>query len=124
MSRVEEAQGKYRPQTLAQSVQALTAAYGITEADLAEVLDVTRRTIMRWKDKNETLSVQKRDLLHILESITLLGQQVLGSQDEVKQWLHSPVLSLDGQKPVDILKTESGRRRIENVLRQIEAGVY
>jgi putative toxin-antitoxin system antitoxin component (TIGR02293 family) len=112
------------PFKLGRHIRALTAGYDFTERDLAHILDVNKRTITRWKAKDESLSQQQMDRIRVLESILDLGKRVLGSENEVKLWLHSPVFSLEGQKPMELIKTESGRRRVENVLLQIEGGVY
>lgn len=60
----------------------------------------------------------------ILKSIFDLGEKVLGSDASLKKWIREPVFSLDGQTPLKLLKTESGRRRIESVLHQIEYGFF
>lgn len=108
-------------------IRELTVRYALTVGDIAGVLDVTTKTITRWrksKKSGATMSEQKKDRLAVLESILKLGKKVLGSDKELNSWLHSPVFSLDGKKPVDMIKTESGRRRVEEVLRQIEYGIY
>jgi putative toxin-antitoxin system antitoxin component (TIGR02293 family) len=105
-------------------VHALTSGFDFTDSDLAGILDVNKRTITRWRAQDARLSPQQIDRIAVLESILDLGKRVLGSENEVRLWLNSPVLALEGQKPIELIKTESGRRRIENVLLQIEAGVY
>ena len=108
-------------------IREINERYALTVGDIAGVLDVATKTITRWtKSKNggSTLSAQKKDRLAVLESILKLGKKVLGSNEELNRWLHSPVFSLDGKKPVDMIKTESGRRRVEEVLHQIEYGIY
>ena len=110
--------------TLAMHIRALTAGYDFTERDLADILDVNKRTITRWKAQNERLSPQQIDRIRVVESIMDLGKRALGSKNEMKLWLNSPVFSLEGQKPIELIKTESGRRRVENVLLQIEGGAY
>ena len=112
------------PFRLARHLHALTAGYDFTERDLAGILDVNQRTITRWKAQHGRLSSQQVDRIGVLESILELGKRVLGSEDEVRLWLNSSVFSLEGQKPKDLIKTESGRKRVENVLLQIEGGVY
>jgi putative toxin-antitoxin system antitoxin component (TIGR02293 family) len=112
------------PFRLARHIRALTTGYDFTERDLADILDVNKRTITRWKAQDERLSPQQIDRINVVESILDLGKRVLGSENEVKLWLNSPVFSLEGQKPIKLIKTESGRRRVENVLLQIEGGAY
>ncbi|MGE5810647.1 MAG: antitoxin Xre/MbcA/ParS toxin-binding domain-containing protein [Ignavibacteria bacterium] len=108
-------------------IKELNERYALTIGDIAAVLDVAPKTISRWtktRKSSEVISEQKADSLEILESILSLGNEVLGSEDELNHWLHSPVFALDGNKPVDLIKTESGRRRVEEVLHQIEHGIF
>jgi putative toxin-antitoxin system antitoxin component (TIGR02293 family) len=108
-------------------IKELNERYALTIGDIAAVLDVAPKTISRWtktRKNSEVISEQKADSLEILESILSLGKEVLGSEDELNHWLHSPVFALDGNKPVDLIKTESGRRRVEEVLHQIEYGIF
>jgi putative toxin-antitoxin system antitoxin component (TIGR02293 family) len=107
-------------------IKELNERYALTIGDIAQVLDVAPKTISRWtksRKKSEVISEQKADSLEILESILTLGKSVLGTEEELNTWLHNPVFALDGNKPIDMLKTESGRRRVEEVLHQIEHGI-
>lgn len=119
--------GLYTHSSRISKIKELNASYALTIGDIADVLDVAPKTLSRWaKSKLNAgqISEQKTDSLKILESILKLGEKILGSKEELNQWLHSPVFALDGKKPVDLLKTESGRRRVEEVLHQIEYGIY
>lgn len=102
----------------------LTDDYEMSVADVADVLDVTPKTLSRNKRKEGGFSYQQTDRLRVLDSILTLGRRVLGSEEEVKGWLRKSVFSLEGQKPIDLIKTESGRRRVEGVLHQIEHGIF
>ena len=104
-------------------IKELNERYALTIGDIAAVLDLSPKTISRWtknKKSTEKISEQRSDSLYILE----LGKKVLGSEDELNNWLHNPVFALDGNKPIDLIKTESGRRRVEEALHQIEYGIY
>jgi len=108
-------------------VKELNERYALTIRDIADILDVTPKTLTRWtknKNNSKVISQRKSDSLEILESILELGKKVLGSEDELNQWLHNPVFALNGKKPIDMIKTESGRRKVEEVLHQIEYGIF
>lgn len=102
----------------------LSRDYDFTNSMVASILDVTTKTLSRYQESSKPLSIQQADRIRVVESILELGKHVLGTELEVKKWLHEPVLSLENQKPIDLIVTESGRRRVENVLLQIEGGVY
>lgn len=107
-----------------QIVKELTSDFDLSSKDMASVLDITSKTFSRWKIKGNAMSEQQADRMLILKSIFDLGRKVLGSDENVKKWIREPIFSLEGQIPIKLLKTESGRRRIESVLHQIEFGFF
>lgn len=107
-----------------QVVKELSADFDLSAKDLAGVLDITPKTFSRWKGKENAMSEQQADRMLILKAIFDLGRKVLGSDANVKKWIREPVFSLDGLTPLSLLKTESGRRRVESVLHQIEYGFF
>lgn len=100
------------------------AKYGFSNAVLAEILDVTTKTLSRYQANDKPLSTQQKDRIEMVESILALGVRVLGDEGEMKNWLSRPVYSIDNKRPIDLIVSESGRRRVENVLLQIEGGAY
>ena len=108
-------------------IKELNERYALTLRDIADILDVAPKTLTRWAkniNSSKLISKRKSDSLDILESILELGKEVLGSEEELNNWLHNPVFALDGKKPVDLIKTESGRRKVEAALHQIEYGIF
>jgi putative toxin-antitoxin system antitoxin component (TIGR02293 family) len=108
-------------------IKELNKRYALTLGDIADILDVAPKTLTRWAkniNSSKLISKRKSDSLEVLESILELGKEVLGSEEELNNWLHNPVFALDGKKPVDLIKTESGRRKVEAVLHQIEYGIF
>jgi len=98
--------------------------YGFSNVVLAEILDVSLKTLSRYQANDKPLSVQQKDRIKMVESILELGKRVLGDESEVKSWLSRPVYSIENKKPIELIVSESGRRRVENVLLQIEGGAY
>jgi putative toxin-antitoxin system antitoxin component (TIGR02293 family) len=98
--------------------------YNLSMQDFADVLEVTPKTLSRWKRKGEKLSQQQNDRITILESIFAQGERILGSRERMREWLHAKVLYLNGKKPVEMIKTEMGRRLVEEALHQIEFGMF
>jgi putative toxin-antitoxin system antitoxin component (TIGR02293 family) len=105
-------------------VKDLEDHFELSAKELAGVLDITPRTFSRWKGKPDAMSEQQADRMLILAGIFELGREVLGSEEEVKKWIREPIFALDGRIPLDLLKTESGRRKVESALHQIEHGSF
>ncbi len=119
-----EGQGLNKDNNPFQVIKDLSADFGFSAKDMAGVLDVTPKTFSRWKQKANGMSDQQADRMLILKSIFELSRKVLGSDANVKKWMSEPVFLLDGHAPLSLLITESGRRRIESVLHQIEYGFF
>jgi putative toxin-antitoxin system antitoxin component (TIGR02293 family) len=107
-----------------QIVRDLSRQYELPADDIADVLDITTRTFSRWKKHPKALSNQQADRMMIVKSILDLGKTVLGSETHLKDWLKKPLLLLDGRIPLDLMKTESGRRKVESALHQIQHGFF
>jgi putative toxin-antitoxin system antitoxin component (TIGR02293 family) len=105
-------------------VEALSTQYEVPIKDIAEVLDVTARTFSRWKKEHPPLSGQQSDRMVIVGDILGLGKKVLGDEEHVKAWLRKPSITLDNKVPLDLLKTETGRRKVEEGLNQIYHGFF
>ena len=91
-------------------------------ADLADILEISPKTLARWKKSGEALTPQQTDRMAHVEAILLQGEDLFGSRERVIEWMQGEVLSLECQRPIDVLKTETGRRRVANVLHGIAWG--
>lgn len=52
------------------------------------------------------------------------ASEVLGSRDEAMRWLGTPIPALGLATPISILATNEGVQRINDVLTQMEHGVW
>jgi putative toxin-antitoxin system antitoxin component (TIGR02293 family) len=59
-----------------------------------------------------------------LESVIVRATQVIGDRDEAMRWLGTPVRTLDYATPISLLGTSEGTARVEDVLGQMEHGVW
>jgi len=50
--------------------------------------------------------------------------EVLGSRDEGMRWLGNPVRGLDFATPISLLGTPEGVLRVNDILGQIEHGIW
>src|SRR5262249_5557302 len=49
---------------------------------------------------------------------------VFGSQAAAEKWLNEPARALGGKKPIELLATQPGTQLVEDLLQQIDYGVY
>jgi len=53
-----------------------------------------------------------------------LATKIMGGEDEAKRWMVKRVMGLDGQRPVDLLRSADGAQIVKDFLVRVEYGVY
>jgi len=105
----------------------ITAVPEITEFPVnfvVQVLDISRSTYYRVKDE-PTLDPDTADKISSLLKLFYQGVEAFeGNKTDFQDWLNSRIPSLGHKKPVDLLKTESGRMAIIEAIARIEHGIY
>ena len=56
--------------------------------------------------------------------ITATAEQVFGEPERAWRWLRKPQQRFDGKAPIDMLTTEAGARLVEEMLVQIDQGIF
>jgi len=57
---------------------------------------------------------------HDRELLVRIANRVFGDPAQAQDWLHQPRVQLGGRTPMEMLDTETGARRVEELLTQIE----
>lgn len=99
----------------------LAARMKMSQAQLAKIINIAVRTINR---RAEYLEVDEADKLARVARVLVLATVVLESEQYAIQWLNNPCPALGGREPLLLLHTDTGAREVENLLYQIEYGVY
>jgi putative toxin-antitoxin system antitoxin component (TIGR02293 family) len=107
-----------------------TRAYDIVADTLSltpdeedRLLQVSLRTRARWK-KRTRLDPATSDRLVRLARILALAIFVLESQDHAVEWLREPSDALRGRSPLAVIASDVGAEKVNNMLHQMEHGVY
>lgn len=58
-----------------------------------------------------------------IRQVSVHAEQVFGSREKAERFLTTSHMLLDGQKPIDVAVSESGARRVEQILGAIVHGV-
>jgi putative toxin-antitoxin system antitoxin component (TIGR02293 family) len=88
------------------------------------VVGISDRTLSRRLANNERLSAEESDRTVRLARIVALAINTLGDSKKASSWLQTPNRALDGQRPLDLLDTDTGAKSVETVLGRIEYGIY
>ena len=125
-----------RPQSLHEWVESIRAglpvasalafknALHLTNAELADLLGVNARTVLRWIPGKSKLDVASGDRLVRTAHLYTLTAEVLEDDEAAVGWLRSPQEALNGAVPLELAATDVGTRAVEALLGRMEHGVY
>ncbi len=96
------------------------------DPSLLPALGVSARTMRRWKEVpvSRRLSRPQSERIWVLAETLVRAAGVLGSQRNAETWLGSPLSSLNGRRPIELLGTPLGVKLVTDHILRIEHGVY
>jgi len=93
--------------------------------DVINVMGFAPRSWQRHKgDIKGHLSAERSSRVWKFAEVLAKATKVFGSQEEAERWLDQPATGLNRQRPVDLLKTQTGTELVEEFLERLEYGVY
>ncbi len=98
----------------------LQRALGIAQKEAAEAVMIPIRTLSR----RQRLLMPESDRVFRFAQLFQRAIQVLGDGETARRWMQSPKKALDGETPLRHARMEFGARRVEQLLGQIEHGVF
>lgn len=105
-------------------VDLVTAATGVSRAELLRSLGFAERTIARRKKADGLLSQDETEKLVRFVRMTVRASEVFEDNEAALDWLRAPNASLAGHRPLDMLDTDIGARAVADTLGRIEHGVF
>jgi putative toxin-antitoxin system antitoxin component (TIGR02293 family) len=100
------------------------AAYsGFAVKDLLEVV-IPARTLKHRRQRQEPLSLDESDRLARVARVYTLAVRVFGDLEKARRWLSKPKMRFDEQTPLAMLRTDLGGRQVEEMLTQIDEGMF
>jgi putative toxin-antitoxin system antitoxin component (TIGR02293 family) len=105
------------------ALEKFSAYSGISMKELLEVV-IPLRTLKHRRERREALSLDESDRLARVARMFELAVKVYGDHDDGRQWLINPKKRFDGRTALSMLRSETGERAIEELLYQIDEGVF
>lgn len=96
---------------------------GWPKARLIEGLQLVQRTVTEREKKHARFSPVESERLYRVVRIRGLAREVFSSDAAVADWLNSPDRGLAGKKPLELLSTDLGAQKVENLIRAMAHGV-
>ena len=96
---------------------------GLTRAELFNVI-IPARTLKHRKSKRQPLSREESERVVRVARMMAKASAVLGEHASALAWLRSPKQRFHGRTPIEMLATEPGARLVEEMLVQIDEGMF
>jgi putative toxin-antitoxin system antitoxin component (TIGR02293 family) len=96
---------------------------GLPLKDLYEVV-IPARTLKHRRARREPLSRDESDKLARLVRVFDHAVCVFGGPERARAWLDKPKKRFDNRTPLAMLRTEIGGRMVEEMLGQIDEGMF
>lgn len=96
---------------------------GLTRADINQLV-IPLRTLQHRRSRREKLSVEESNRVLRLMRALSQAENVYGTRERALAWLRRPNAQLAGQSPLSLLDTDSGIRIVDELLVQIDEGMF
>ena len=106
------------------AVEALRQQMDLAMKDMAKLLDIKFRTLLRRKESGRLQPSESDRVLRASRLFARAKDLFEGNKKAARAWLMNPQRALGGAVPLEIAKTEVGAREVENLIGRLEQGVF
>ena len=96
---------------------------GFSMKEVQELV-INPRTLRHRRARRERLSSEESDRVVRLARTVSSAERTFGDREQAWRWLRKPNRSLGGQRPIDLLATETGARAVEESLIRLDEGMF
>ncbi|HEY3837635.1 MAG TPA: antitoxin Xre/MbcA/ParS toxin-binding domain-containing protein [Bryobacteraceae bacterium] len=108
----------------AASIGALAGKLRIGNRVLSDKLGIPQRTLTRRLSQALLLTPAESDRTVRMARVFANAVEMIGDEEKAIEWLSTPNRALGGERPLDLLDTDTGARLVEDILGRIAYGVY
>ncbi|MBB5064635.1 antitoxin Xre/MbcA/ParS toxin-binding domain-containing protein [Granulicella mallensis] len=108
---------------LATSVIKRLMGFGLERSEIDEAV-IPARTLQHRRSRREKLTMEESDrVLRMIRTLSA-AEAIYGSRERALAWMRRPQPRLEERTPLSLLKTDTGSRLVEELLIQIDEGMY
>jgi putative toxin-antitoxin system antitoxin component (TIGR02293 family) len=96
---------------------------GITRSEI-DALVIPLRTLQHRRSRREKLTVDESDRVLRIARLLSQAELVYESRQRALAWLRRPHPRLRNREPLEMSKTDTGSRLVEELLVQIDEGIF
>jgi putative toxin-antitoxin system antitoxin component (TIGR02293 family) len=108
---------------LATSVIKRLVSLGLERSEIDETV-IPSRTLQHRRSRREKLTLEESDRVLRIVRILSSAESVYGKRARALAWLRRPHPRLEGRSPLSLVKTDTGSRIVEELLVQIDEGMF
>ena len=107
-------------------VETMTSFVSASGVELKDIYDVVipARTLKHRRSRKQPLSPDESDKLARLVRVFDQAVSVFGDTDQARGWLQAPKKRFRERTPLHMLRTDLGGRMVEEMLGQIDEGMF
>ena len=98
-------------------------AHGLTRDEFHDVV-IPLRTFKHRKTRAEDLSIDESDKALRMARVLALAEDVFANREKALAWMRHSKRRFGGQTPMHMLQTEAGARLVEQMLIQVDEGMF
>ena len=108
---------------LAPSIINRLVGLGLERSEIDAII-IPLRTLQHRRSRREKLTIEESDrVLRVIRALSL-AESVYASRERAFGWLRKSHPRLEGRTPLSLLKTDTGSRIVEELLIQIDEGMF
>ncbi len=108
---------------LAPSIIKRLIALGLERTEIDAVM-ISSRTLQHRRSRGEKLTIEESDRVLRVIRVLSLTETIYGNRVRALAWLRKHHPRLDNRTPLSLLKTDTGSRMVEELLIQIDEGMF
>ncbi len=97
--------------------------HGISSNEVYALI-INPRTLKHRRTKRQPLSKEESERAVRVGRILATAQAVWGDEEAALKWMRTPKRRFEGRSPMEMLSTETGGRLVEEMLVQIDEGMF
>jgi putative toxin-antitoxin system antitoxin component (TIGR02293 family) len=108
---------------LGSSVIERLISLGLERSEIDSII-IPQRTLQHRRSRRQKLTVEESDRVLRAVRVLSLAESVYRNRERGLDWVRKPHARLDGRAPLSLLKTDTGSRFVEELLIQIDEGMF
>lgn len=96
---------------------------GLERSEIHDTV-IPARTLQHRRSRREKLTLEESDRVLRVLRILSSAESVYGNRERALTWLREPHARLEGRSPLSLVKTDTGSRIVEELLIQIDEGMF